>query len=635
MLRALAAAGLMLIAVACSAAGESVSERVRSVHPHEVRAPAQPTAAPSTPSPSPSPPPSLERSGWLAQFPGCDSPVSACFCDDRVLELPHRELRLGPTPKPVDSFLAIAHIDLHPLQLSYFGQLQLDLPGYCLSGPCPTKSAMRVELVGPGAQTSNRYGTWSCQGGPCDGPVETWRGSLHSNAWLDIQPEHEALRLFVHDQLVYSVTRPKLPMNARVVLLSEPEYTLAFSFGDGEPDGAFMVVNVQTPLVKLLPSSLRVQRRPQGCWTLIELGDLPFVDPVSVRLSDPFRTAIYQLSAQDGVPPRKQSAKATPGPHAKLARHKFDHRQTLRAADLSFADLRKARFDGANAQRARFHKARLQQAYSTHSDFVGADFSAADLRGAYLIRSKLRDTTFSGADLAHARLDRSDLSGANLAHARNLTQAQLDSACGDPDTKLPSGLSISTCWEPWMSLRTNAITDPAASELLVATRARDCSGAACSESCCDSCRRIEWKPSSNANMPIVADGIRLPDHVPNMCGLHFDLRAEGKRADDRMLVRSVQPVPSERLRRAGTPGQLELEAIYGNCTMMGCSDDNPCCNSCSFGGWGPKPTRDVVKWSGVALPYADPTGCDSFDLAVTGTWLGPSEFQVSSVRKLK
>ena len=531
--------------------------------------------------------------------------------------------------------MAIAHIDLHPLQLSYFGQLQLDLPGYCLSGPCPTQSAMRVELVGPGAQTSNRYGTWSCQGGPCDGPVDTWRGSLHSNAWLDLQPEHEALRLFVHDQLVYSIARPKLPMGARVVLLSEPEYTLALSFGDGEPDGAFIIVNVQAPFANMLPASLRVQRRREGCWTLLELGDLPFVDPLSVRLSDPFRSETYELPPQDGVPPRKQTAKRIPAPHAKLARQRFDHRQPLRAADLSFADLRKAQFDSANAQRACFQKAKLQQAYSTHSDFVRADFSGADLRGAYLIRSKLRDTTFAGADLARARLDRSDFSGANLAHARNLTQAQLDSACGDPDTKLPPGLTISTCWESWMSTRTNAITDPAASDLLVAIRAPDCTAATCSEPCCDSCRRIEWKTSVSANVPIIADGIRLPDHVPNMCGLHFDLRAEGKRDDDRMLVRSVQPVPSERLRRAGTLGQLELEPVYGSCTTMGCSPDDPCCNSCSFGGWGPKPTLDLVKWSGLALPYADSTGCDSFDLAVTGTWLGPSEFEVTSVRKLK
>jgi hypothetical protein len=629
MSREFAVAGLLLIATACSAIGDSTSERVRAAHSHEPHAPLQPIAAPSSEVPS------AQRSSWLASFPGCDSPVSTCFCDDRVLALPHRELRLGPTAKPISSFLLISHIDLHPLQVSYLGQLQLDLPGYCLSGPCPKQSAMRVELVGPGTQTSSRYGTWSCEGGPCDGPSETWRGSLHSNAWLDIQPEHEALRLFVHEQLVYSMTRPERPMGARVVLLSEPEYTLALSFGEGEPDGAFVSVNVQAPSASYLGTFLRVQRRSGGCWTLIELGDLPFVDPLSVRLSDPFRNELYELPPQDGVPPRKQAAKIVTVPYAKLARQRIDHRTPLRAADLSFADLRKAQFHGASAQRIRFQKARLQQAYATHSDFVGADFRAADLRGAYLIRSKFRDTNFAGADLARARLDKSDFSGANLAHARNLTQAQLDSSCGDPDTKLPPGLSISTCWEPWMSLRPNAITDPAASELLVATRAHDCSAASCGESCCDSCRRIEWKASYNANLPIVADGIRLPDHVPNMCSLHFDLHAEGKRDDGRLLVRSVQPVPSERLRRAGTPGQLELEAIDGTCTLMGCSPDNPCCNNCSFRGWGPKPTSDLVKWSGVALPDADLTGCEPFDLVVTGTWLGPSEFEVTSVRKLK
>ena len=37
------------------------------------------------------------------------------------------------------------------------------------------------------------------------------------------------------------------------------------------------------------------------------------------------------------------------------------------------------------------------------------------------------------------------LSGADLHDAKNLTQTQLELACGDADTKLPEGLTIKPC----------------------------------------------------------------------------------------------------------------------------------------------------------------------------------------------
>ena len=128
----------------------------------------------------------------------------------------------------------------------------------------------------------------------------------------------------------------------------------------------------------------------------------------------------------------------------------------------------------------------------------------------------------------------------------------------------------------------------------------------------------------------------MPDRVANECGLHYDLLAVGERKGDDFVVRAVRPVPSERGRRSGTPGQLELRAVGGLCTRMGCSHEDPCCNSCTFEGWRPKPTLDVVTCSGEALPYADSHQCgDGFDLAVTGVWLGPNAFEVKSVRVLR
>jgi uncharacterized protein YjbI with pentapeptide repeats len=74
-----------------------------------------------------------------------------------------------------------------------------------------------------------------------------------------------------------------------------------------------------------------------------------------------------------------------------------------------------------------------------------ANFSGATFRG----------TDLSGANLAHANLDGADLTGAittitsfkgtDLTRAKGLTQAQLDAACGDAETKVPGGLAVHIC----------------------------------------------------------------------------------------------------------------------------------------------------------------------------------------------
>jgi hypothetical protein len=134
----------------------------------------------------------------------------------------------------------------------------------------------------------------------------------------------------------------------------------------------------------------------------------------------------------------------------------------------------------------------------------------------------------------------------------------------------------------------------------------------------------------------VPEGVTLPDLAANECGLHYDLRAKGERNGDRFVVRAVRPIPSERVRRPGTPGQLELRAVLGMCTMMGCSAQDPCCNMCSFLGWRPRPTLDHITWSGEPLPDPDLSGCgEGFDLAVTGTWRRPNAFEVKNVRLLR
>jgi Pentapeptide repeats (8 copies) len=81
----------------------------------------------------------------------------------------------------------------------------------------------------------------------------------------------------------------------------------------------------------------------------------------------------------------------------------------------------------------------LAHATLTAADLTGANLTAADLTGANLTGATLT------ADLTYAVLMGANLTGANLTYATGLSQDQLDAACGDKDTKLPSGITIKPC----------------------------------------------------------------------------------------------------------------------------------------------------------------------------------------------
>ena len=93
-------------------------------------------------------------------------------------------------------------------------------------------------------------------------------------------------------------------------------------------------------------------------------------------------------------------------------------------------------------------------------DLHGADFDGAKavmmcMSYANFSGATFRGTDLSGANLAHADLDGADLTGAvttitsfkgtDLTRAKGLTQAQLDAACGDAETQVPSGLAVHVC----------------------------------------------------------------------------------------------------------------------------------------------------------------------------------------------
>jgi uncharacterized protein YjbI with pentapeptide repeats len=79
------------------------------------------------------------------------------------------------------------------------------------------------------------------------------------------------------------------------------------------------------------------------------------------------------------------------------------------------------------------------------ANLFGARFTRASFRHADLSRAIAVGAYFGSANLSGARLDGANLSGAELETARGLTQAQLNTACGDRYTRLPRGLTIPAC----------------------------------------------------------------------------------------------------------------------------------------------------------------------------------------------
>jgi uncharacterized protein YjbI with pentapeptide repeats len=128
-------------------------------------------------------------------------------------------------------------------------------------------------------------------------------------------------------------------------------------------------------------------------------------------------------------------------------------------ANLSGADLSVADLSGTNGG-ANLTYANLSGAILRHANLSVADLSAANLVAANLVFAYLRDAVLvaadlsganlSGANLSGANLSGADLSGANLSGAdlrevKSLSQAQLDKACGNANTKLLEGLTLKPC----------------------------------------------------------------------------------------------------------------------------------------------------------------------------------------------
>ena len=137
----------------------------------------------------------------------------------------------------------------------------------------------------------------------------------------------------------------------------------------------------------------------------------------------------------------------------------------LSKRDLRYADLRNADLRGADLSKSNLRRARADYIQAEQSTWNNAYLDGATLSGAVLARSDLRNIHAYRVDLSTADLEGADLRRASLSHANlrgtkfdgtrlegsylrfvdGLTQTQLDTACGDDNTRLPPGLSIPAC----------------------------------------------------------------------------------------------------------------------------------------------------------------------------------------------
>ena len=107
-----------------------------------------------------------------------------------------------------------------------------------------------------------------------------------------------------------------------------------------------------------------------------------------------------------------------------------------RAAGTGVVDLY-----GSHISNAILSGANLSGANLTKANLFFTKLSGADLSGANLTKADLLFTNLSGANLRGTDLSGVDLRGTGT----NVSQSQLDHACGDKETRLPSGLTLKTC----------------------------------------------------------------------------------------------------------------------------------------------------------------------------------------------
>ncbi len=143
-----------------------------------------------------------------------------------------------------------------------------------------------------------------------------------------------------------------------------------------------------------------------------------------------------------------------------LAQNAAQIARAQKGAHCPKCNLFQADFNTLTLKNKNFAGARLRQADMGLGIFNGSNFSGADLRDINGSAALFGRVNFSGANLSHANfvgaylehanfrgatLDGVNFSGAEMETALGLTQAQMDTTCGDKSTLLPKGLRIPVC----------------------------------------------------------------------------------------------------------------------------------------------------------------------------------------------
>ncbi|NTJ41749.1 pentapeptide repeat-containing protein [Agrobacterium larrymoorei] len=121
-------------------------------------------------------------------------------------------------------------------------------------------------------------------------------------------------------------------------------------------------------------------------------------------------------------------------------------------SDFSDVNAENAVFLSAEMQRANFENAKLVNANFSKAELGRADFNGATLTGTKFSKTNLSRASFKGAsfngpiDFEDSFLLLTRIEGLDLSSATGLDQRQIDIACGDDKTKLPSGLTKPGNW---------------------------------------------------------------------------------------------------------------------------------------------------------------------------------------------
>ncbi|MFS0864416.1 pentapeptide repeat-containing protein [Fredinandcohnia sp. 179-A 10B2 NHS] len=121
-----------------------------------------------------------------------------------------------------------------------------------------------------------------------------------------------------------------------------------------------------------------------------------------------------------------------------LSLHVSDHRTTINKLLLQVSELVRSRVNRKTKGRKRIEY--------IGAKLKGADLSGTDFRGSLLIAADLRNADLRKCDFIGADMRDANLSGANLSGSIFLTQAQVNAANGDSNTKLPSTLKRPQHW---------------------------------------------------------------------------------------------------------------------------------------------------------------------------------------------